>query len=148
MHRMHLLAGCATIALAAHTDQGTDPVNTTDAMPLPLTADQAAPAEPAPDPAAAAVGLAPGENASPPINAKAAKAAAKMAEKAEGAKAKPKNAVVMVWVQPGHETFGIGRMIRTPTELGEQLRAAGRARFASDAEIEAAGDQIADVEGV
>ncbi|MDP3853157.1 hypothetical protein [Phenylobacterium sp.] len=157
MLRIHLMAACAAAALSPDKDAGhspkpaappaagADPVAKADAAPAPLSADEVAPAEPRADPAPAAEGNAAGADVSAPTNAADAKKAAK------AAKAGDSKSVVMVWAQPGHETFGIGMMIRTPTELGENLRSAGRARYASEAEIKAAGDakrDIPDVEGL
>lgn len=149
------MAALATAAFAPPSDQGgaaPDPIGKSDPAPAPLSADQVKPAEPAPEPSTGAAGNAPGGDPNPPANAKKAKAAAKSAAKAQPeakpAKSAPANPLVMVWVQPGHEKFGIGKMIRTPAEVGENLRSAGRARYASEAEIEAAGEDIADVESV
>jgi hypothetical protein len=137
-----LAALCAASAFAADADNGSapDPISKSDSTPAPQTADQVKPASPE-TPAAGAVGNAAGADPNPPVNAKEAKAAAK-----EAKGRKPGDKIYLVWVQPGHEHYGIGMMLRAPGELGENLRAAGRARYASDAEIKAGQDGALDVE--
>lgn len=139
--RNRLLQTSAALALmSADTGSGSgsagepDPIEKADPAPAPKTADEVAPAEPQPDPAPAPVGNAPGEDVDPPVNRKHANRQAKK--------------IVLVWVQPGHETFGIGQIIRVDAEQAESLRSAGRARYASDAEVKAAGDTVQDIAGV
>lgn len=142
MRNRLLLSSAALASMVAETGSGSgsgaagepDPIDKADPSPAPLSADQVAPAEPQPDPAPAAVGNAPGEEVDPPTNRKQANRQGKK--------------IVLVWVQPGHETFGIGKVIRVAPDQAEALRSAGRARYASDAEIKAAGDDIADVQGL
>lgn len=138
--RTLLMAGCgvaALAAMAADTGSGTggaDPVASSDPTPTPIPAEQVAPAEPAADPAPAAVGPAPGEDPNPPSSRK-------------GASKKGKRTIV-VWVQPGHETFGIGQVLAMPGDEAAALRAVGRLRYASAAEVKAAGDDIPEVDHV
>lgn len=103
---------------------GADDIDKADPAPVPQTANETAPAEPQADPKAAPVGNAKGADVSPPNKVAAASKAGKR--------------VHMVWVQPGHETLGVGQLIAVPTDSGEALRSAGRARFASEAEVKAA----------
>jgi hypothetical protein len=146
MRRILFCSGAlgALALMAAETGSGSggspDPIAKADPAPAPKTADQVAPAEPKPDPATGAVGNAKDADPSPPTNKGGAKAAAKAAGKGDSKTA------VMVWVQPGDANFGIGKVLRFPVDHAEILRGAGRARYASEAEIEAAGDDIPDVE--
>lgn len=126
---------CAALALAASTDAGgaspdasapgADPIETAD--PAQQTLDAPASAQPQPDPSPSAEGNAPDADPNPP----ASKAAAQ-----KGPSTKKKTFVV--WAQPGHESIGIGQLFSTSEAEAEALRAAGRARYASDAEIKAA----------
>lgn len=52
----------------------------------------------------------------------------------------PRQAIV--WAAPGHALLAVGMLVSVPADEAEALRARGRARFASDEEIEAAGDDI------
>jgi hypothetical protein len=45
--------------------------------------------------------------------------------------------VLLIWVQPGHDRYFIGQPVPVPASDAEFLRAAGRAREATDAEIKA-----------
>lgn len=111
------------------------PADGAGGAPTPKTAAEVAPAEPRPDPAPNATGNAPKADPNPPTKAAAA-------EKAE------KGRIYMVWAQPGHETLGIGQLISIPKAAGELLRSAGRARYASTAEVKAGKDQALNVDGV
>lgn len=137
-----LAAVSALAAMAANTGSGgaaPDPVAKADPAPHPLSADFRAPAEPSPDPGVGPTeGNAPNADPSPPSTAKEASTA----DKAGGKSKKPK---VMVWAQPGHEQIGIGQMFSTPPDFADLLRGAGRARYASDAEVKAAKDAERDV---
>jgi hypothetical protein len=104
--------------------------------------------EPLPEPGVAAVGNAPDANVNPPTTAAEAKAAGKAAGKpAKGGQAAGKR-VFMVWVQPGHDTLSIGQLIDLPEAEGDALRGAGRARYASEAEIKAGGKSALVLEGI
>lgn len=152
-------AGAADVGAQSGSGSGADPVDKSDhPAPHPLSADQVAPAAPAADPAPGAVGNAPNADPNPPASSaeakNTAKAAAKPAAKpaAKAAKAaEPKGPKaddsrrVVVWVQPGHETFGIGKILSFEADEAERLRGAGRVRYASEAEIKAAGDEIPEV---
>ncbi|RZJ81098.1 MAG: hypothetical protein EON88_31330 [Brevundimonas sp.] len=130
MNRLTLLASAAALALmAANTDAGSkpDPIDKSDPAPQPKTADEVTPAEPKPDPLPGAEGNAPGADPNPPVNAGEAAKASSLTKK-----------TVVVWVQPGHETLGIGQIFSTSPHEAESLRAAGRARYASEAEVKAA----------
>lgn len=48
--------------------------------------------------------------------------------------------VHVVWCAPGHETYAPGMMVRATPDMAEGLRANGKARPASDAEVKAAAD--------
>lgn len=111
-----------------------DPIKKSDATPAPQTASDKtpAPAKDTPDPKA--VGNAKDQDPSPPA---ARSDAIKKGKSAYG-----------VWVQPGHETLGIGQLILTPGDELEVLRAAGRARYASEAEVKAGKSKAVEVEGV
>lgn len=133
-------ASAALVLMAADTGSGTggsgaagaagaDPIKKADPTPQPQTATEKPPAEPSPDPQPNAVGNAKKADPSPPNKASEANKVGKR--------------VHMVWVQPGHESLGIGQMIAVPTKDGEALRGAGRARYASDAEVKAAGESKA-----
>lgn len=129
---MGAFAALATYAAADDKGGAPDPINKSDAAPAPQTADEKAPAAAQATPGAvAAVGNAPGADPSPPTNAKDAN---KIGKK-----------VAIVWAQPGHEVFGIGMMLRVPGEVAEAVRGAGRARYASDAEVKAAKEAKLDV---
>lgn len=124
-----------------------------DPAPQPLTGDRQSSAEPQPDPKVGAVGNAENADVNAPSSSKDAetttagaaaeakrgsgKKAASTVEKAADPQAGVKRAY-MVWVQPGHETLGVGQMIAVPTAQADVLRGAGRARFASEAEVQAA----------
>lgn len=145
--RLLLMAsGAALACLAAATDTGAapDPIKKADPAPAPQTADQVQPAAPQPDPAPGAVGNAPDADPNAPTNAGDAAEAAKSAGAAKAASTHKKTFVV--WVQPGHETLGIGQLVTTGPHEAETLRAAGRARYASEAEIKAAKDAKVAVE--
>ncbi|MBJ7446845.1 MAG: hypothetical protein JHC81_04860 [Brevundimonas sp.] len=113
---------------------GADPIDKADPAPAPQDATTTAPAEPHADPKAAPVGNAKGADVSPPNTSATANKVGKR--------------VYMVWVQPGHETLGVGQLIAVPKDSGESLRTAGRARFASDAEVKAAKAGEADTPGL
>jgi hypothetical protein len=53
-----------------------------------------------------------------------------------------------VWAQPGHELVSVGALLSVPNEEAEALRGAGRARFASEAEVEAGGESIVELSGI
>ncbi|ADK99392.1 ribonuclease G [Brevundimonas subvibrioides] len=138
--KTRLLMAASAAALAAYAAQTDaaggkpDPIKKSDPGPAPLTADQVDPAAPQPDPAPGAVGNAPDANPNPPVN------------KDEAAKASSTHKKTsIVWVQPGHETLGIGQLLTTSPHEAEALRAAGRARYASEAEIKAAKTDKVDV---
>lgn len=159
---LSVCAGALALAAAPETGSGTgsgpdtgaaDDLLKSDAAPRPLTADQVAPAEPSSDPSPSAVGNEPGADPNPPTTgadaetttAPSSKAGKKPAAKdkttGKAEKAEPAAGVkraYMVWAQPGHESIGIGQLIAVPTREADVLRGAGRARFASDAEVEAA----------
>lgn len=133
---MLLAASASALApMAPPVDGGADPIKKSDPAPHPKTADETPPAEPQADPQPNAVGNAP--KADPSAPTKAADA-----EKAD------KNRVYMVWVQAGHETLGIGQMIAVPKASGELLRGAGRARYASEAEVKAGKGAAIKLDGV
>lgn len=148
-----------------------DPVVKTDPAPQPLAAGQDGkqPAEGQDGGGVAAIGNAQNADPNPPVNAEQADAAKKDAGKPDAApapakdgkkdakksdekaaqddakkavKGLPKGSKVMVWVQPGHETLAIGKIIALPGEKAEQVREVGRARYAAEAEIVAAGEDI------
>ena len=124
-------SGLAAILCAAPTDAGAaPPIDKSDSAPHPLGADaDHPPAEPQDSPGVAAAGVDP-ENPSPPA-------------------AKPKGKrVAMIWVQPGHELLGIGQVITLPSDKAEDLRGAGRARYATPGEVKLAGDAVMDLDGV
>ena len=131
---MMFAAPAALALMAADTGGGSggapgdnaDPILKSDPTPQPQTGGEQPPAEPSPDPRPAAVGNAKKADPSPPNKAADAGKAGKR--------------VHMVWVQPGHESLGIGQMIAVPARDGEVLRGVGRARYASDAEVKAATD--------
>lgn len=151
-----------------------DPVVKTDPAPQPLAAGQDGkqPAEGQDGGGVAAVGNAENADSNPPVNADEAdaakkdagkpaddKAPAKKAAKTSNEKAAqddakkavkglPKGSKVMVWVQPGHETLAIGKVIALPDEKAQQLREVGRARYAAEAEIVAAGEDILVLEDI
>lgn len=58
----------------------------------------------------------------------------------------PRQAIV--WAAPGHAMLAVGVLISVPADEAEALRARGRARFASDEEVEAAGDDIPELQGL
>lgn len=141
--------------------QNPAPVKDADPATPATTAGEQPPAEGIDGGGIEAVGNADGADANPPTNAaeaedakgdagKAApkgetKAAAKKAdEKAAktAVKALPKGSQVMVWCQAGHPSLAIGKVIALPGEKAEQLREVGRARYAAEAEIVAAGEDI------
>lgn len=131
MRSFHLMAATSALALcAANTDAGA-----AQAPPA------APPAEPAADPVVQAPAIAPNADPSPPSEPEKTKKAAKAARVRAGFTA-------IVWAQPGHEKLGIGQLLATPTAEAEALRAAGRARFAAEAEILAAKGDIPEVEGL
>lgn len=117
MRNLSLMASCAALALmAAPNDQG---------------------GAPPPDPEAEA------EAAKAEEKAAAEAAAAKKAEdeaaprEAEAKAAASNKAVLLIWVQPGHERYFIGQPVEFPAADAESLRTAGRAREASKAELKA-----------
>lgn len=124
LHHMGLASAAALLAADAATAAGADPVEKSDPAPQPQTADQTPPQEPQADPAPGAVGNDPKGDPNPPTKKAAAEKAGKK--------------TYIVWVQPGHETLGIGQLVTTSADEAETLRAAGRARLASEAEVKAA----------
>ena len=124
LHHMGMASAAALLAADAATASAADPVVKSDTTPQPLTADQTPPQQPQPDPAPGAVGNAPKADPNAPTK--------KSAAEKEGKK------TYIVWVQPGHETLGIGQMLTTSADEAETLRSAGRARYASDAEVKEA----------
>ncbi|KQZ31721.1 hypothetical protein [Caulobacter sp. Root1472] len=145
----HLALGACLAVLAANRDQGhakpadkpsdtapaADPVVKSDPAPHPLPADQVAPAPAHAEPDGAAVGLAAGADPNAPTNL-------------DDAEHPKKGRVAVVWAQPGHEMVAIGALLSVPEDEAEALRAAGRARFASEAEVEAGGDSIVELSGI
>ncbi|WP_296167996.1 hypothetical protein [uncultured Brevundimonas sp.] len=111
-----------------------DPIAKADPTPRPLSSDVRQPAAPRPDPSVQAQGSDPKKDTDAPTG------------KADAIK--EPGGVAIIWVQPGHETFGIGQMITVPAKQAEELRGAGRARYASEAEVAAAGDADQAVAGV
>ncbi|SFK41713.1 hypothetical protein [Caulobacter sp. UNC279MFTsu5.1] len=151
----HLALGACLAVMAAHKDQGhaaldpkaadksaetssaasADPVVKSDPAPHPLPADQVVPAPAHAEPDGAAVGLAAGADVNAPTNL-------------DDAEHPKKGRVAVVWAQPGHEMVAIGALLSVPEDEAEALRAAGRARFASEAEVEAGGDAIVELSGI
>lgn len=119
------LSGLAV--LAPETDTGTAPV-----QPNPDSANPGAPVAINPEAAAQAAAA-----------DQAATAKAGSGEKGSGGKG-----VHMVWVQPGHESLGIGQMILVSKAEAETLRGAGRARYASEPEVKAGKDHALKLEGI
>ena len=126
MRRLHHLgmASAAALLTADAAASGADPIAKSDPAPQPETASQTPPEQPQTDPAPGAVGNAPKADPNAPTK--------KSAAEKEGKR------TYMVWVQPGHETLGIGQMLTTSADEAETLRSAGRARYASEAEVKAA----------
>jgi pimeloyl-ACP methyl ester carboxylesterase len=62
------------------------------------------------------------------------------ADKAAAKAAKTAAPTLIIWGEPGHEKLRCGDAIKVPADIAENLRAAGRARIASAAEIKALGD--------
>ena len=54
----------------------------------------------------------------------------------------------IVWAAPGHAMLAVGVLVSVPADEAEALRARGRARFASDEEIAAGGDEIPELSGL
>ncbi len=161
MRSIHTLAACSAMALlSADTGGGASrsegdaaaadkaaadkaakkatkaaPVAKSDAAPHPLSADQKAPAQGRDGGGVAGVGLAQGSDVNAPTNL-------------DDAEHPKKGRVAVVWAQPGHEMVAIGALLSVPEDEAENLRAAGRARFASEAEVEAAGDAIVELSGI
>ncbi|HCW49221.1 MAG TPA: hypothetical protein DGP25_04050 [Brevundimonas sp.] len=92
--------------------------------PAPQTSDQTPPAAASIEGGAPPIGNAPDANPNPPSSPEAA--------------VKTGKKTFCVWVQPGHDALGVGQIFTTPPAKAEMLRGAGRARFASEAEIKAA----------
>lgn len=133
---MLLAASASALALMAPpVDAGADSIKKSDPAPQPKTAAETAPAEPRKDPEPNAAGNDPKGDPNAPTTAADAEKAAK-------------GRVYMVWVQPGHETLGIGQMIAVRKAEGELLRGVGRARYASDAEVKAGKAQALVIDGV
>ena len=126
MRRLHHMGLASAVALLAADSAaaGADPVTKSDSAPQPQTADQTPPEQPQTDPAPGAVGNDPKGDPNAPTKKAAAEKAGKK--------------TYIVWVQPGHETLGIGQLVTTSSDEAETLRAAGRARYASEAEVKAA----------
>lgn len=124
LHHMGLASALALLAADAATAGGADSIEKSDPTPQPQPADQTPPQEPQPDPAPGAVGNAAKGDPNPPTK--------KATAEKEGKK------TYIVWAQPGHETIGVGQILTTTPEEAELLRAAGRARYASEAEVKAA----------
>jgi len=132
-----LLAACSALALmAAPNDQGGD----AGAEAARKAEEDAAEAE------AAAAAKAEEDEAAKKAEDEAAAEAAAAAKKAEeDAAAKKADAqaaagrkpVLLIWVQPGHESYFIGQPVEFPAADAEFLRAAGRARDPSKGELKA-----------
>ena len=114
-----LMTACAALAYAAETGAGSG-----SAAPTPK------PNEPAPS------GVAP---------AQATTAPAAAGDAVEDKPSKKGGKVHIIWVQPGHESYGVGMMLRADDDMAEALRAAGRARIANKGEVEAVKAAKADV---
>ena len=132
MKTLTLLASAASLAcLAASTDSGSapaDPVAKSDPAPKPLTADQVAPSSASAEASKTApIGPDPKANPNPPTSAKASAGSGKK--------------TWCVWAQAGDETLAVGQIFTTGGHEAETLRSAGRARYASDAEVKAAKDK-------
>lgn len=144
-----LSAVSALALLSASTDAGA----VAQGVSTPQTADEKTPAEPQTDPQAQAPSLSAAGDPSPPatpekaLDTKPVKAKGKKAA-AEAEAVEARDWTVMVWAQPGHETLPLGKVIRVPTEQADNLRGVGRARYASEAEIEADGPDFPELEGI
>ncbi|ATC34104.1 hypothetical protein CA606_18190 [Caulobacter vibrioides] len=55
---------------------------------------------------------------------------------------------VIVWAAPGHAMLAVGMMVSVPADEAEALRARGRARIAAPEEVEDAGDDIPELQGL
>ena len=102
------------------------------------TAAKQAASQPGPAPSAPkvgeVVGLEPGADPNPPATAEAAVT--------EDGRA------YVVWVMPGHELVAIGALLKVPAYEAEVLRGAGRARYASEAEVEAGAVDAIELSGL
>ncbi len=134
MRTLHLMAACSALALmAAPNDQGAGqnpPDNPPPAEDETGGADDAAAEE-------AANKKAEDEAAAEAEAAKKKAAEEADAKKAEALVAAGKKLVLMIWVQPGHESYFIGQPVEFPAADAEFLRSAGRARDPSKGELKA-----------